>query len=233
MKCSYCGKKDVFARGLCQACYWRQRRTGQLARKNVVNSGRCQVVGCRKEAFAKNLCVRHYHRSAHPLKTIWKLLRSRYPGEFPPAWVSFEKFLADVGARPSPKHQLRRLDPAKPYSRRNVHWLAPIVPADGRKKALLRAEYQRSWRLTRRFGISRELYNKMLAEQGGVCAICGKKETHTNGHGRVKELSVDHNHKTRAVRGLLCVRCNRGIGYLDDDIERLNRAIAYLRRHTA
>jgi Recombination endonuclease VII len=72
------------------------------------------------------------------------------------------------------------------------------------------------------YGISEEEYAALLARQNGVCAICKKKD-------RIR-LCVDHCHDTRTVRGLLCTKCNIGLGHFDDDIERLRAAIAYLQR---
>lgn len=72
-----------------------------------------------------------------------------------------------------------------------------------------------------------ERYDEMLAEQGGGCAICGCKDPDD---GRVN-LPLDHNHKTGAVRGILCPGCNKGLGHFYDNPERLEAAAAYLRRH--
>jgi hypothetical protein len=74
--------------------------------------------------------------------------------------------------------------------------------------------------LKRRYGLSAEDYNALLARQGGVCAICGKQPSQT--------LCVDHNRKTRKVRRLLCRKCNLGIGHFDDDPRLLRAATDYL-----
>jgi hypothetical protein len=58
-----------------------------------------------------------------------------------------------------------------------------------------------------------------------VCEICRKTED-DNG----RRLAVDHCHITGKVRGILCNGCNRGIGYLGDDVERLENAIKYLKK---
>ena len=81
--------------------------------------------------------------------------------------------------------------------------------------------------LRRRFGISLEEYETLLTQQNGVCAICGKPETYTY-RGKIKNLSVDHEHRTGQIRGLLCYKCNLGIGQFEDSVELLDRAKAYL-----
>lgn len=80
------------------------------------------------------------------------------------------------------------------------------------------------------FGICREDYQNLHARQGGRCAICGGRESVTSAiTGRRHRLAVDHNHKTGAVRGLLCRRCNAALGMLEEDAERFAVAVAYLR----
>lgn len=81
------------------------------------------------------------------------------------------------------------------------------------------------------YGITVEDYDRMLAEQNGVCAICRQDEPTAHGRtGTRFRLSVDHDHETGRVRGLLCQKCNRAIGLLNDDPDRLAAAIAYLRK---
>jgi hypothetical protein len=77
------------------------------------------------------------------------------------------------------------------------------------------------------FGLSLDEYSKMLEAQGGVCAICNQPETHKR-NGKLKALAVDHDHKSGAIRGLLCSDCNTGIGKLKDDPKVLQSAIQYL-----
>lgn len=80
-----------------------------------------------------------------------------------------------------------------------------------------------------RFGLTPDQYAEMLDIQGGVCAICENPERVTDPrNGRLKALAVDHDHKTGAVRGLLCQNCNKGIGNLGDDPDVLIAAAAYL-----
>lgn len=81
----------------------------------------------------------------------------------------------------------------------------------------------------RLFGLTPEEYQAKLAEQGGRCAICGQQErTRANNGMRIKDLAVDHDHATGRVRGLLCANCNKGIGNLGEDVDRLIAAARYL-----
>lgn len=70
-------------------------------------------------------------------------------------------------------------------------------------------------------------YATLLATQEGKCAIC---ET-TTPTGKWKVFAVDHCHTTNTVRGILCNECNRGIGLLGDNEERLEKASRYIQDH--
>ena len=83
----------------------------------------------------------------------------------------------------------------------------------------------------RKFGITPSEYAELLKSQNGLCAICNNPETATR-LGKVKTLSVDHCHKTNAVRGLLCSDCNTGIGKLKEDKSIFISAIRYLEYHS-
>lgn len=102
---------------------------------------------------------------------------------------------------------------------------------DGRRSRCIPCEARdvEDRRILRTYGITREQYDAMFEAQGGVCALCFEPETNTY-KGRVRALSVDHDHRTGAVRALLCSTCNRGIGLLGDDPELLRRAADYLDR---
>jgi hypothetical protein len=94
-----------------------------------------------------------------------------------------------------------------------------------RRKATPHLEKGRALRES--FNISLDQYLEMHDRQGGKCAICGQPEMQMR-NGKIKALAVDHNHKTGAIRGLLCSDCNTGIGKLKDDVKVLQSAIRYL-----
>ena len=114
--------------------------------------------------------------------------------------------------------------------RKNPEWLEKRRRHNREYRARLRAQepekYRdqwQNWNLKRTYGITLEDYNKLLEEQGGVCKICGLKDQ----PGKFR-LAVDHDHKTGAVRGILCNGCNGGLGLFKDSPTLLRRALDYL-----
>ncbi len=87
---------------------------------------------------------------------------------------------------------------------------------------------QHATEIKRRYGLTIEDYNKMLVSQNMTCALCPKQHDPTKKRGR---LYVDHCHKTGKVRSLLCSAHNSMLGYAEDDIEVLEKAIEYLKSH--
>ena len=65
---------------------------------------------------------------------------------------------------------------------------------------------------------------RLYREADGKCGICGAERG-------MRNHSLDHCHKTDKLRGILCGKCNLGLGHFNDDINRLRAAIAYLERH--
>lgn len=86
----------------------------------------------------------------------------------------------------------------------------------------------RSKNLKHRFDLTTDAYDQQFVHQRGLCAICEKPEVNKDAKGKVKWLGVDHNHATGELRGLLCYKCNTGVGKLGDSIVTLESAIKYL-----
>ena len=101
-----------------------------------------------------------------------------------------------------------------------------------RKKVRSKPGYALDEKLRDRHGINLVFYEKMLTDQVGVCAICSRHETHEV-NGKRQRLSVDHDHETGVVRGLLCNLCNTGLGCARESISTLKAMIEYLERHGA
>lgn len=79
------------------------------------------------------------------------------------------------------------------------------------------------------YDLTQPEYDQMFREQNGVCAACGRLETREK-NGKVVALSVDHDHKTGKIRGLLCSSCNFALGHVKEDVDTLGKLIAYLLR---
>jgi len=82
----------------------------------------------------------------------------------------------------------------------------------------------------RKLGCTPDQYQELLKKQDGKCAICGISGGHRSRYGKICKLSVDHDHKTGVVRGLLCNNCNRGLGRFKDSLTILQAAVRYLER---
>lgn len=115
-------------------------------------------------------------------------------------------------------------------------WQRHVIPADllaeydllMEKRAKARAEKTRlmgaNYRFKRKYGITLEERDRMVAAQDGRCAICDARD---------RELVVDHCHTTGKVRQMLCTPCNSGLGLYGEDKGRLLRAVEYLAAHAS
>ena len=96
----------------------------------------------------------------------------------------------------------------------NITYLTNETPQDRARNQLL----------IRKYGLSYHQYNKLLAHQGGVCAICRRPP-------KTMRLAVDHDHKTGQVRGLLCFFCNKKVigRHRQEHAWKFERAALYLK----
>lgn len=90
--------------------------------------------------------------------------------------------------------------------------------------------YNKFQNLKRKFNITKDEFNSLKEKQNNLCAVCKKQETAILNK-KYKELAVDHCHKTKKIRGLLCSNCNTGLGKFKDNIELLITAINYLKEN--
>jgi hypothetical protein len=75
-----------------------------------------------------------------------------------------------------------------------------------------------------KYGITPDKVRAMLEDQDNQCAICPEAIDYVTAH-------LDHCHNSLDIRGLLCKRCNTGLGMFRDQEEYLTSAIRYLRKH--
>jgi Recombination endonuclease VII len=165
-------------------------------------------------------------------RMFWALWKIASKGD----WLSW-RFLLTAGERYMESKRKRRAEGVLQSYRRHIEqrraasraerqrnrekWRAYQVEYNKRNRDRLTASAAR-WRqqnadrnldnhLRRSYGLTLDEYRRLLIAQGGGCRICGTREGHATKRGR---LHVDHDHVNGEVRGLLCGKCNRGIGQL-------------------
>jgi len=182
-------------------------------------------------------------KEKHPKYVAWCNLRRYHRDAIPETWAAdFWVFVAETPDKPEGRATIQRADTARPWSADNFYWKEPIVSEVkrvehaaymreyARKLRAVNPDYSKNAFLRRRYGISIDRYNEMLADQNGCCAICGKAEANEI-RGKVVALAVDHCHDTGTVRALLCSACNTALGLFNDDVALLAKAQAYVVYH--
>ena len=117
------------------------------------------------------------------------------------------------------RHQIAaqlRLDKQKQWRKNNPE----LSRAKSRKSALAH------W-----YGMTEGQYQQMFKEQHGLCAICQQPEVRMV-NGKMRRLSIDHNHNTNKIRELLCSSCNIALGNFQDNILVIESALKYLKKHS-
>lgn len=130
--------------------------------------------------------------------------------------------------KPPSEFYERKAKPGSYYS-----WCKACREANRKARYEAQRELARGWgrkssykRQLTKYGLTLDTYDEMLRAQGDSCAICGRTPGE-NG----RRLAVGHNHRTGGVRGLLCNRCNRLVGQLENNSELCRQAMLYLQRH--
>jgi hypothetical protein len=192
--------RHAVSKGLCNACYRQQlyRKSHELAPRRDPNGVcACGNVGVNTQG----LCDRCYERQRQ---------REAYAN--------------------NPEYRERM----KAHGRAAYHRKVEAEPEHRSAlaaKAAVRAHtpegirYRRGYVL-RKYGLTLEARDAMIASQGGRCAIC----PNVLDVSKPKGCHVDHDHKTGKVRGLLCSGCNLGLGHFRDDPALLRIAASYLER---
>lgn len=122
---------------------------------------------------------------------------------------------------------LDRFYSARPGKCKNCHteWQKEYYRKHPEKRRRERLKYAAKRHGYKGYFLTGLQYQRMIAAQEGRCLICGTDKP----GGSHNKLVVDHCHKTGVVRGLLCGRCNSGIGMLKDDPELVFAALRYLK----
>lgn len=173
----------------------------------------CDFAGCEKFVHAYGLCPGHSRQ--RDLGIELRPLRQPRPDAAPGySWCSkCKQFKAEEDFPwDTVRKQLQRIC-------RECGSAAQLAYVErvGREKINLKR------RLLKR-GITLEEYERIMDEQEACCAICLRDD---------RKLDIDHCHRGGQVRGLLCGPCNRGIGFLEDNVDILRSAIDYLESFNA
>jgi hypothetical protein len=167
-------------------------------------------------------------------RTAWNHVRRNHKDH---AWSSFEAFCADVVETPKARYAMVPVDVTRPIGPGNFRWALPASAdyfsgdskgrlAWARARNELNREHERHKWLQRNYNIGFADEQRLRNEQLNVCAIC------ESGFGD-QAPSVDHDHDTQEVRGLLCKQCNYAMGQFGDNARLLRRAADYLERRGA
>ncbi len=110
----------------------------------------------------------------------------------------------------------------KEYNEKHKNQRKEYLNKNKEKIKIVKRKYDKLVRF-KNHNITEEQYIEIFNKQKGRCNICGKHQDELK-----TALHIDHNHLTGKIRGLLCMKCNRGIGYLNDNIDLLLKAIDHL-----
>ena len=133
--------------------------------------------------------------------------------------IRYNAYSRSWGKQVSPEARQLKNDKARGPARERYYRV--------RQDPQMRKVYALRHRL-KRYELDEQGYYALYEKQGGLCAICLQPERQLY-KGKPVELSIDHDHKTGKVRGLLCSACNSVIGFVEDDPSRLQAAVEYLK----
>lgn len=173
----------------------------------------CSITGCSGKHHCLGLCTKHYQR------------HSRYGHtDLPPSRSEqlFKEGKAYCSCCETTKPLIEFGDDAHTVTGKR-RYCSKCESDKSKTQYTKHIRRVKNRRLKHLFGISIDDYDKMALEQNGTCKICNRTPTSGN------LLSVDHNHATEDIRGLLCQNCNAGLGMFQDDPIILERAIRYLK----
>jgi hypothetical protein len=122
----------------------------------------------------------------------------------------------------TPEQHAKKLEYMRSYSAKNRE----RIKARSREYYKNNRERHLEYQMKFAYGIDQAQWDELFKKQNGLCALCGSAGC---GGKRAGKLYVDHCHETKRIRGLLCHKCNGGIGALGDNEDGLLRALAYVR----
>ena len=179
----------------------------------------CRVCGQTKPLILENFYASAQHASG--FNTLCRLCKNNQ--------VRTRYAHPDVRARINKKRVATRAsgDEAERYRIRRSKMTDEMKEEARAKSRLYNSKNKLRIRLAKAkkaYGIGEAEHASLRARQDGKCAVCGiELDTITPKH-----VHIDHCHLTKRVRGILCHKCNVGIGHFNDDVPLLRKAILYL-----
>jgi hypothetical protein len=221
--CSNCGKPEVQCRGLCNACYQLALMSGTAEEYEAGDDDRRRektpcVNHPDRKAIAKGLCGACYERNRRlPDPARGRHCKKCSAPSIYAKGLCLTCYQTETGARIRGMTKLRKKYAMDETYREKVK--------ARRQTAEIKLK-KRLWHLRTLYGLTEDDVQAMLVQQSHHCAICPHPITLMSCH-------VDHDHRRsgrHSVRGLLCRRCNFGLGMFEDDPERMIAAAMYIRR---
>lgn len=208
-KCIY----EATRRGWCNLHYARWKRTGSTELEEKVIVTECKFDPTHKGPFVKGYCKNCYYRVWHTGNADYKV-RPRLKC----AVVECDKWAVAKGLCDTHRKRVDRKGSVEAGARPEGWGHRPTRRARERGRSLMKI-----------FGITPEQYEEMFVAQEGLCKICKRPETQVDHRtGFMLPLSVDHDHDTGFIRGLLCTIHNRALGQFQDNVDYLQSAVDYL-----
>lgn len=176
----------------------------------------CKDEECSRSAISKGYCDKHYRRVKKygNSKTVYKYIdKPCLDDECNNNAISkgycdkhYRRFKKTGTSKSSQKRQICQIDGCK-----NKHLAKSLC-------------YTHYWMNAKKINID-DKANLLIKNHKGFCDICGTNKSGYAG----KKLAIDHDHRTGIVRGMLCQKCNIGLGNFNDDPEIMLKAVKYLK----
>ena len=180
----------------------------------------------RRKRLNREARKRYYVNNRERILEREKLFRDGHKEQLRASYKKYRQ--SDEGKAKKEKYEQENAENLKAKRR---EWII-AHPEKGRESTKRWKErnpsYERKKHIRRKYGLTLEALRALEEEQNNLCALCQKPETIRDRSGGIRPLSIDHDHISGEIRGLLCHRCNAALGLLNDSPELLRAAALYV-----